>query len=56
VYILSILIDGKRYFLAREFGANKIRLAEFYFEDPDVNPIKKNKLKLEKKLMGIPDF
>ena len=47
--------DGDRcVFVAREFRANKIKLAGFDFEDPDVNPIKKKKLKWAKKLIGIP--
>ncbi len=47
--------DGDRcVFVAREFRANKIKLVGFDFEDPDVNPIKKKKLKWAKKLIGIP--
>ncbi len=46
--------DGDRcVFVAREFGDNKIKLAGFDFEDPDVNPIKKKKLKWAKKLIEI---
>ena len=48
--------DGDRcVFVAREFGANEIRLAGFDFEDPLVNPIKKKKLKWSKKLIEISD-
>jgi 2-amino-4-hydroxy-6-hydroxymethyldihydropteridine diphosphokinase len=47
--------DGDRcVFVAREFGANKIELAGFDFNDPDVNPIKKKKLKWAKKLIWTP--
>ena len=57
VYNFGGFSDGDRcVFVAREFGANKIRLAGFDFEDPFVNPIKKKKLKWAKKLIGIPDF
>lgn len=46
--------DGDRcVFVARKFGANKIKLVGFDFEDPDVNPIKKKKLKWAKKLIEI---
>jgi len=54
VYNFGGFSDGDRcFFVAREFGAKKIRLAGFDFEDNDVNPIKKKKLKWAKKLMGI---
>jgi uncharacterized Rossmann fold enzyme len=54
VYNFGGFSDGDRcFFVAREFGAKKIELAGFDFEDPDVNPIKKKKLKWAKKLMGI---
>ena len=54
VYNFGGFSDGDRcFFVAREFGAKKIKLAGFDFEDPDVNPIKKKKLKWAKKLMGI---
>jgi uncharacterized Rossmann fold enzyme len=44
--------DGDRCaFVAREFGAKEIRLVGFDFEDPDVNPIKKKKLRWAKKLI-----
>ncbi|HWQ47377.1 MAG TPA: 6-hydroxymethylpterin diphosphokinase MptE-like protein [Methanosarcina sp.] len=57
VYNFGGFSDGDRcFFVAREFGANKIRLAGFDFEDSYVNPIKKKKLKWAKKLMGIQDF
>ncbi len=45
-------METDAFFVAREFGAQKIRLAGFDFEDNDVNPIKKKKLKWAKKLMG----
>ena len=49
--------DGDRcVFVAREFGAKKIKLAGFDFEDPDVNPMKKKKLKWAKKLIGTFDI
>jgi uncharacterized Rossmann fold enzyme len=54
VYNFGGFSDGDRcFFVAREFGAKKIKLAGFDFEDRDVNPIKKKKLKWAKKLMGI---
>jgi 2-amino-4-hydroxy-6-hydroxymethyldihydropteridine diphosphokinase len=57
VYNFGRFSDGDRcVFVARNLGAYSIKLAGFYFEDPDVNPIKKNKLKLAKKLMGILEF
>lgn len=57
VYNFGGFSDGDRcFFVARGFGAKKIRLAGFDFEDNDVNPIKKKKLKWAKKLMGIQDF
>ena len=57
VYNFGGFSDGDRcFFVARKFGAKKIRLAGFDFEDSDVNPIKKKKLKWAKKLMGIRDF
>lgn len=43
-------------FLSREIGVKLIRLAGFDFEDIDVNPTRKKKLKWAKKLRGIPDF
>ena len=49
--------DGDRcVFVAREFGASRIKLAGFDFEDPDVNPIKRKKLKWAKKLIGSLDL
>lgn len=46
--------DGDRcVFVAREFGTNLIKLAGFDFEDPDVNPIKKKKLKWAKELIEM---
>ncbi|AKB50374.1 6-hydroxymethyl-7,8-dihydropterin pyrophosphokinase [Methanosarcina barkeri str. Wiesmoor] len=57
VYNFGGFSDGDRcFFVAREFGAQKIRLVGFDFEDSDVNPIKKKKLKWAKKLMGTYDF
>ncbi|WP_292388493.1 6-hydroxymethylpterin diphosphokinase MptE-like protein [Methanosarcina sp. UBA5] len=57
VYNFGGFSDGDRcFFVAREFGAKKVRLAGFDFEDSDVNPIKKKKLKWAKKLIGIQDF
>lgn len=57
VYNFGGFSDGDRcYFVAREFGAKKISLAGFDFEDSDVNPIKKKKLKWAKNLMGTQDF
>jgi len=54
VYNFGGFSDGDRcVFVAREFGAKKIRLAGFDFEDPHVNPIKKKKLKWAKELIGI---
>ncbi len=54
VYNFGGFRDGDRcFFVARECGARKIRLVGFDFEDSDVNPIKKKKLKWAKKLMGI---
>jgi 2-amino-4-hydroxy-6-hydroxymethyldihydropteridine diphosphokinase len=54
VYNFGGFSDGDRcVFVAREFGAKKIRLAGFDFEDPNVNPIKKKKLKWAKELIGI---
>jgi len=54
IYNFGGFSDGDRcFFVAREFGANKIRLAGFDFEDNNVNPIKKKKLKWAKKLIGI---
>ncbi len=56
VYNFGGFSDGDRcFFVAREFGAKKIRLVGFDFEDSDVNPIKKKKLKWAKKLIGIYD-
>ena len=56
VYNFGGFSDGDRcFFVAREFGAKKIRLVGFDFEDSDVNPIKKKKLKWAKKLIGIRD-
>lgn len=44
--------DGDRcVFVARNFGTSGIKLAGFDFEDPDVNPIKKKKLKWAQKLI-----
>lgn len=46
--------DGDRcVFVAKEFGAQAIRLAGFDFEDPGVNEIKKKKLKWAKELIEI---
>jgi len=57
VYNFGGFSDGDRcVFVAREFGANEIRLAGFDFDDPDVNLLKKMKLKWAKKLIGILDL
>lgn len=57
VYNFGGFSDGDRcFFVAREFGAKEIRLAGFDFEDPNVNPIKKKKLKWAKELIGISSF
>jgi uncharacterized Rossmann fold enzyme len=54
VYNFGGFSDGDRcVFVAREFGASKIKLAGFDFEDPGVNQIKKKKLKWAKKLLEI---
>lgn len=55
VYNFGGFSDGDRcVFVAREFGASTIRLAGFDFEDPEVNPIKKKKLKWAKELIEMP--
>jgi len=57
VYNFGGFSDGDRcFFVATELGAKKIKLVGFDFEDNDVNPIKKKKLKWAKKLIGIYDF
>jgi uncharacterized Rossmann fold enzyme len=57
VYNFGGFSDGDRcVFVAREFGAYEIRLAGFDFDDPDVNLLKKMKLKWAKKLIGILDL
>lgn len=57
VYNFGGFSDGDRcFFVAREFGAKEIRLAGFDFEDPNVNPIKKKKLKWAKELIGMSSF
>jgi 2-amino-4-hydroxy-6-hydroxymethyldihydropteridine diphosphokinase len=57
VYNFGGFSDGDRcVFVAREFGAMRIRLVGFDFEDSNVNPIKKKKLKWAKELIGIQDF
>ncbi|AKB81068.1 6-hydroxymethyl-7,8-dihydropterin pyrophosphokinase [Methanosarcina barkeri 3] len=57
VYNFGGFSDGDRcFFVATELGAKKVKLAGFDFEDKDVNPIKKKKLKWAKKLIGIYDF
>jgi uncharacterized Rossmann fold enzyme len=49
--------DGDRcVFVAREFGAKKIELVGFDFNDPDVKPIKKKKLRWAKQLIGTLDI
>jgi len=54
VYNFGGFSDGDRcVFVAKEFGAKNVRLAGFDFEDPEVNPIKKKKLKWAKELIGI---
>ncbi|MDY9925783.1 6-hydroxymethylpterin diphosphokinase MptE-like protein [Methanosarcina sp.] len=54
VYNFGGFSDGDRcVFVARDFGAKSVMLAGFDFEDPDVNPIKKKKLKWAKELIGI---
>lgn len=54
VYNFGGFSDGDRcVFVAREFGASKIKLAGFDFEDPGVNQIKKKKLKWAKELIEM---
>lgn len=54
VYNFGGFSDGDRcVFVARDFGAESIRLAGFDFEDPGVNPIKKKKLKWAKELIRM---
>jgi len=54
VYNFGGFSDGDRCaFVAREFGAKRVRLAGFDFEDPDVNQIKKKKLKWAKELIKM---
>jgi len=54
VYNFGGFSDGDRcVFVAREFGAEKIRLTGFDFEDPGVNPIKKKKLEWAKELIEM---
>lgn len=54
VYNFGGFSDGDRcVFVAKEFGAESVRLAGFDFEDPEVNPIKKKKLKWAKELIGM---
>ncbi|MCC4769662.1 DUF115 domain-containing protein [Methanosarcina sp. DH2] len=53
VYNFGGFSDGDRcVFVARDFGAKSVMLAGFDFEDPDVNPIKKKKLKWAKELIA----
>jgi uncharacterized Rossmann fold enzyme len=57
VYNFSRFGDGDRcIFVARELVAYSIKLEGFYIEDPDVNSIKKKKLKWAKKFIRIPGF
>jgi len=57
VYNFGGFSDGDRcVFVARDFGAKSVMLAGFDFEDPDVNPIKKKKLKWAKELIGKLDI
>jgi uncharacterized Rossmann fold enzyme len=54
VYNFGGFSDGDRcIFLAKEFGAEMVRLAGFDFKDPDVNPVKKKKLKWAEELIRI---
>ncbi len=54
VYNFGGFSDGDRcVFVAREFGASKIKLTGFDFEDPGVNQIKKKKLKWAKELIEM---
>jgi uncharacterized Rossmann fold enzyme len=54
VYNFGGFSDGDRcFFVARNFGAESIRLAGFDFDDPCVNPIKKKKLKWAKELIDM---
>jgi uncharacterized Rossmann fold enzyme len=54
IYNFGGFSDGDRCaFVAKEFGACSIKLAGFDFEDPEVNPIKKKKLKWAKELLGM---
>ncbi|MGC9514433.1 6-hydroxymethylpterin diphosphokinase MptE-like protein [Methanocrinis sp.] len=46
--------DGDRcVFLARSFGAGKIRIIGFDYDDPDVTPVKKKKLKWARRLVAM---
>ncbi|HII07598.1 MAG TPA: DUF115 domain-containing protein [Methanotrichaceae archaeon] len=46
--------DGDRcVFLARNFGASKIRIIGFDYDDPDVTPVKKMKLKWARRLVAM---
>lgn len=46
--------DGDRcVFLARSFGAGKIRIIGFDYDDPDVTPVKKKKLKWAQRLVAM---
>jgi len=54
VYNFGGFSDGDRcVFVAKEFEAERIRLAGFDFDDPLVNPIKKKKLNWAKELIGM---
>jgi len=54
VYNFGGFSDGDRcVFVAKEFGAKRVRLAGFDFEDPLVNPIKKKKLNWAKELIEM---
>lgn len=54
VYNFGGFSDGDRcVFVANEFGASNIKLAGFDFEDPEVNQVKKKKLKWAKKLIEM---
>ncbi len=46
--------DGDRcVFLARSFGAGRIRIIGFDYDDPDVTPVKKKKLKWARMLVAM---
>lgn len=54
VYNFGGFSDGDRcVFVAKGFGAKSVKIAGFDFEDPNVNSIKKKKLKWAKELIGM---